>query len=130
MGEIGRSIRRLEDPPLLRGAGRFAADFSFPGMAWMRVVRSPAAFGRLLAVRTEKARAHPGCLALWTAADVADIPPIDFRLTPVPGLEPYRQRILAEGHVRYAGEPLAVVFAADPYAAEDIADLVVPEIEP
>ncbi|HEV2299931.1 MAG TPA: xanthine dehydrogenase family protein molybdopterin-binding subunit [Stellaceae bacterium] len=130
MGEIGRSARRLEDPPLLRGAGRYAADFSFPGMLCMRVVRSPVAFGRLLGVRTEAARADPGCLALWTAADVADIPPINFRLTPVPGLEPYRQRILAEGHVRYAGEPVAVVFAADPYAAEDIADRVVPEIEP
>ncbi|HVH74279.1 MAG TPA: xanthine dehydrogenase family protein molybdopterin-binding subunit [Stellaceae bacterium] len=130
MAVIGRSIRRLEDPPLLRGAGRYAADFSFPGMLWMRVVRSPVAFGRLVGIRTEAALAHPGCLALWTAAETAEIPPIDFRLTPVPGLEPYRQRILAEGHVRYAGEPVAVVFAADPYAAEDVADLVVPEIAP
>jgi len=49
-------------------------------------------------------------------------------MTPVPGLEPYRQPVLANGHVRYVGEPIAAVFAADPYMAEDIADLVAPEI--
>ena len=66
----------------------------------------------------------PGVVAVWTAADVADIPPIDFRLTRIEGLEPYRQPILATGRVRYVGEPVAVVFATDPYAAEDAADLV------
>ena len=67
--------------------------------------------------------------AVWTAADVADIPPIDFRLTRIEGLEPYRQPILATERVRYVGEPVAVVFAADPYIAEDAADLVTVEIE-
>jgi CO/xanthine dehydrogenase Mo-binding subunit len=130
MAQIGRSVRRLEDRPLLTGAGRFAADTSFPDMLYMRVVRSPVAFGKLNAIDTEAARAHPGAAAVWTAADVADIPPIDFRLTPVPGLEAYRQPILARDHVCYVGEPLAVVFGSDPYTAEDIADLVVPAIEP
>ena len=68
-------------------------------------------------------------IALWTAADVADIPPIDLRLTRIEGLEPYRQPILAKDHVRYVGEPLAVVFAADSYSAEDAADLITAEIE-
>ena len=129
MAEIGRSARRLEDRPLLEGRGRFAADLAFQGMVSMRVVRSPVAFGRLLGVGAERARAHPGCIALWTAADVAHIPPIDFRLTKAPGLEPYRQPVLASEYVRYVGEPVAVVFAGDAYAAEDIADLVAPEIE-
>src|ERR1700690_1237061 len=71
----------------------------------------------------------PGVVAIWTAADVADIPPIDFRLTRIEGLEPYRQPILATDRVRYVGEPVAVVFAADPYLAEDAADLVTVEIE-
>jgi CO/xanthine dehydrogenase Mo-binding subunit len=130
MSFIGQSVRRLEDRPLLIGAGRFAADIKFPDMVYMRVVRSPVAFGRLNGFRLDEARAHPATVAIWTAADIADIPPIDFRLTPVPGLEPYRQSALARGHVRYVGDPIAVVFATDPYAAEDIADLVVPEIEP
>lgn len=130
MAQIGRSVRRLEDRPLLTGAGRFAADVFVPDMLYMRVVRSPVAFGRLTDIRTEEARAHPGCAAVWTTADVADLPPIGFRLTAVPGLEPFRQPVLARDHVRYVGEPIAVVFADDPYAAEDAADLVVPEIEP
>jgi aerobic carbon-monoxide dehydrogenase large subunit len=130
MSQIGRSVRRLEDRPLLIGAGRFAADITPQGTLYMRVVRSPVACGRLTGIRSDEARAHPGAVAVWTAVDVADIPPIGFRMTPVPGLEAYRQPVLAQGHVRYVGEPLAVVIAADPYAAEDIADLVVPEIEP
>ncbi|MBV9586004.1 MAG: xanthine dehydrogenase family protein molybdopterin-binding subunit, partial [Alphaproteobacteria bacterium] len=130
MGQIGRSVRRLEDRPLLTGAGRFAADVAVPNLLHMRVVRSSVAFGRLMAVGTAAARAYPGCVAVWTAADVADIPPIGFRLTAVPGLEPYRQPVLARDYVRYVGEPVAVVFANDAYAAEDIAELVVPEIEP
>jgi carbon-monoxide dehydrogenase large subunit len=51
-------------------------------------------------------------------------------MTSAPGLEPYRQPVLAKGHVRYVGAPVAAVFAADPYTAEDVADLVTPEIEP
>ena len=130
MGQIGRSLRRLEDRPLLTGSGRFAADISFPNMLYMSLVRSPVACGRLTGIDTAAALAHPGTVAVWTGADVAAIPPIDFRLTPVPGLEPYRQPVLAQDYVRYVGEPVAVVFAADPYMAEDIADLVTPEIEP
>ena len=130
MSLIGRSVKRLEDRPLLTGSGRFAADVTAPEMLYMRVVRSPVAFGRLIGVRIAEALAHPGTVAVWTAEDVADIPPIGFRMTSVPGLEPYRQPVLANRHVRYVGEPIATVFAADPYMAEDIADLVALEIEP
>src|SRR5260370_29693117 len=127
---IGRSVKRLEDRPLLTGSGRFAADVTVPDTLYMRVVRSPVAFGRLTGLRIAEALAHPGAVAVWTAEDVADIPPIGFRMTSVPGLEPYRQPILASGHVQYVGEPVAAVFATDPYMAEDIADLVAPDIEP
>lgn len=130
MSLIGRSVRRIEDRPLLTGNGRFAADITFPDMLYMRVVRSSVAFGRLTGLRIAEALAHPATIAVWTAEDVADIPPIGFRMTSVEGLEPYRQPVLANGHVRYVGEPIAAIFAADPYAAEDIADFVAPEIEP
>jgi aerobic carbon-monoxide dehydrogenase large subunit len=130
ISQIGRSVRRLEDPPLLTGAGRFAADIAPKGALHMRIVRSPIAFGRLTAIRTDDAARRLGVVAVWTAEDVADIPPIDFRMTPMPGLERYRQPILARDHVRYVGEPVAAVFAADAYVAEDAADLVIPDIEP
>jgi aerobic carbon-monoxide dehydrogenase large subunit len=126
---VGRSVLRLEDRPLVMGQGRFAADVSFAHQLHMRVVRSTHAHGRIVAIDIAEARAAPGVIALWTAADVADIPPIDFRLTRIEGLEPYRQPILAKDHVRYVGEPLAVVFATDPYGAEDAGELVTAEIE-
>ena len=130
MSLIGQSIKRIEDRPLLTGNGRFAADVTPPNALYMRVVRSPVAFGRLSGLRIAEAQAHPGAVAIWTAADVGDIPSIGFRMTSVPGLEAYRQPVLANGYVRYVGEPVAAVFAADPYSAEDIAALAVPEIEP
>jgi aerobic carbon-monoxide dehydrogenase large subunit len=126
---VGRSLPRLEDRPLVTGQGRFAADISFAHQLHMRVVRSAHAHGRIVAVNVGAACAIPGIVAIWTAADVAAIPPIDFRLTRIEGLEPYRQPILARDRVRYVGEPVAVVFAADPYAAEDAADAVAVEIE-
>jgi hypothetical protein len=54
---IGQSLTRLEDPPLVRGKGRFVADVSFPHQLHMRVVRSPLAHGRLLGISTEAALA-------------------------------------------------------------------------
>jgi aerobic carbon-monoxide dehydrogenase large subunit len=129
MAYVGRSVPRLEDRPLVAGRGLFAADVSFARQLHMRVVRSAHAHGRIAAIDTSAARAAPGVAAVWTAADVAAIPPIDFRLTRIDGLDPYRQPILARERVRYVGEPVAVVFAADAYAAEDAADLVSVEIE-
>jgi len=121
---VGRSLKRIEDRPLLTGRACFAADFHQPRQLHMRVVRSPVAAGRILAIETEDALAIPGVVAVWTGADVADIPPIDFRMTRIQGLEPYRQPVLAQGRVRYVGEPVAVVFAEDAYSAEDAADRV------
>ena len=127
---VGRSVPRLEDRPLVRGEGRFAVKVSFPGELHMRVVRSPYAHGRLIRIESSKARAARGCVAVWTWADVSDMPPIEFRPTRVKGLEPYRQHVLAKDTVRYVGEPVAVVFADNAYSAEDAADLVELEIEP
>jgi carbon-monoxide dehydrogenase large subunit len=125
---IGRSVPRLEDPPLVRGRGRFAADIAFPHQLYMRIARSHVAHGRIVAIDVAAARATPGVVAVWTAADIADIPPIDFREGRIERLEPYRQPVLAVDRVRYVGEPVAAVFAADPYIAEDAADLVAIDI--
>ena len=126
---IGQSARRIEDLPLLRGEGRFVADQSAPGQLHMRVVRSPVAFGRILGFDLEAARGMEGVVAVWTAEDIADLPQIDFRMTRIQGLAPYRQWPLARDYVRYVGDPVAVVFAADPYLAEDGADAVFCDIE-
>src|SRR6202008_2991665 len=114
---IARPRPRREAPPLVTGRGLFAGDVSFAHQLHMRVVRSTCPHGRIVAIDTDAARAAPGVVAVWTAADVADVPPIDFRLTRVEGLEPYRQPILAEERGRYVGEPIAAGVGPDPFLA-------------
>ena len=126
---IGRSVPRLEDHPLVTGQGRFAGDINFPRQLHMRVVRSTRAHGRIRAINVGNAAAHPGVIAIWTSADVLDVPPIDFREGRIEQYEPYRQPILACDYVRYVGEPVAAVFAETLFAAEDAAELVAVEIE-
>ena len=75
LGKLGDSVMRLEDPPLITGKGRFAADINFPDQLHMRVVRSPYAHGIIKSVDTAAALAMPGIVAVWTSADVEDIPP-------------------------------------------------------
>ena len=130
---IGASVERLEDPPLVVGRGRFAGDMAFPHQLHLRLVRSAYAHGRIKHIDAAAARALPGVVAVWTAADIADLPPIEFREGPIAKLAPFRQHVLAKDRVRYVGEPVAAVFADDAYVAEDAADLVqieVDEIEP
>lgn len=130
MTVIGKSVPRLEDRALLTGTGRFAGDQNFEGQLHMRVVRSPVAHGRIHNIDVEEARAAPGVYAVWTGVDVADVPPIDLRPgSALQDLEKCRQTILAQDIVRYVGEPVAVVFADNPYRAEDAAELVFPDIE-
>jgi CO/xanthine dehydrogenase Mo-binding subunit len=129
VGVLGRSVPRLEDRPLVTGRGRFVADISFPHQLHMRVVRSPYAHAVLRVIDISAAVAAPGVVSVWTAADLADLPPIDFRDPASEALRPYRQPLLARDKLRYIGEPVAAVFATDVYLAEDAADLVAIEAE-
>jgi carbon-monoxide dehydrogenase large subunit len=128
-GIVGAAVARIEDPPLVRGRGLFAADVSFARQLHMRVVRSPLAHGRIRRVDASDALTAPGVVAVWTGEDLADMSPIDFRDDRVEKLVPHRQPLLARGRVRYVGEPLAVVFADDPYRAEDAADRIAIDID-
>ena len=130
-GLLGRPLARIEDPPLVAGRGRFAGDIDFPGQIHMRIVRSPHAHAEVGAVDAAAALAMEGVHAVWSNADVADIPPIDFRSDrQIEALKPYRQHVLARDRARYVGEPVAAVFARTPYLAEDAAELVEVDYEP
>lgn len=131
MGYVGVPIPRLEDPRLLRGAGRFVDDIDLPGQLWMRVVRSPYAHGEVIGIDTAAAEAMTGVRLVLTGADVAHVERIPLRL-PFDGLglERALQPVLAQERVRYVGEPVAIVLAEDPYLAEDAAEMVVVDIEP
>jgi carbon-monoxide dehydrogenase large subunit len=122
---IGARLPRKEDPRMLRGAGRFADDFSVRGQVWARVVRSPVAHGLVRRVDTSEARSCPGVVGAVTAADLPAGLAIPVRLAVQDiDLSSFLQPVLAADVVRYVGEPVAVVLAEDPYAAEDAAELV------
>src|SRR3954447_967665 len=127
---LGHSVPRIEDLPLVTGQGRYAGDINFPHQLHMRMVRSGKAHGRIASVDTSAAGALPGVVAVWTNEDIADLSPIDFRADKnAEGIREFRQPALAKKFVRYIGDPIAAVFAEDPYLAEDAAELVTVEYE-
>src|SRR5438270_13544496 len=127
---FGAPVQRLEDDRLLRGKGRFTDDIG-EGALECCFVRSPHAHARIVSVDVSAARAAPGVVAVYTAADLpfgaTDLP----LLIPHPNLTHGRtQRCLASDRVRYAGEAVAFVVAESRYVAEDAAELVQVEYEP
>jgi carbon-monoxide dehydrogenase large subunit len=119
-GWVGRSIRRVEDPALVAGLGRFTGDL--PAQRWVRFVRSPVASGKIKSVNAPK-----GAMVL-TMAELSGVKPIRPMLHKFNYI-PIEHPILADGVVRFVGEPVAAVVASSEEEAEDIVDLVEVEIE-
>jgi CO/xanthine dehydrogenase Mo-binding subunit len=127
---FGARVQRLEDDRLLRGHGRFTDDID-EGALESCLVRSPYAHARIKSIDVSAARAVPGVVAVYTAADLpfgqTDLP----ILIPHPNLTHGRtQRCLATDVVRYAGEAVVFVVAESRAIAEDAAELVEVEYEP
>jgi carbon-monoxide dehydrogenase large subunit len=116
---VGRSIRRLEDPALVTGQGRFTADL--PAAHWVRFVRSSTAAGKIESIKA------PDGANIVTSADLKTLKPIRPMLSKF-NYVPVGQPILADGVVRFTGEPIAAVYAASKDQAEDLADQVEVEI--
>jgi aerobic carbon-monoxide dehydrogenase large subunit len=127
---VGQSIARREDPRLLAGRGRYVADIALPGMLQAAFVRSEVARGRIVRLDTEQAQAAPGVRAVYTAAQLN--PMVNETWWRMAGRDAtYPPRFcLAEGDVRFVGEPVAVVVADSRALAEDAAELVELDIEP
>ena len=128
---FGARVHRVEDDRLLRGQGRFTDDIADGERALEScLVRSPYAHARIKSIDVSEARAFPGVVAVYTAADLPfgaiDLP----LLIPHPNLVHGRtQRCLASTVVRYVGEAIAFVVADNRYIAEDAAELVEVEYE-
>ena len=131
---IGEPVRRTEDPTLLRGEGRYTDDLNEPGQAYAHMVRSPHAHGVLRGVNAEAARKMPGVLAVYTAADLAAYGPhkcmLDFKQRDGSPMKRPIRRSLAEGKVRFVGDPVACVVADSAVRAKDAAEAVELDIEP
>ncbi|CAA9290837.1 MAG: Xanthine dehydrogenase, molybdenum binding subunit, partial [uncultured Corynebacteriales bacterium] len=108
-GAVGDDVRRPDGPAKVTGTFRYANDLTAPGMLHGATLRSPHPHARIRAVDTTAAAAMPGVHAVLTAEDV----PGDLHF----GLTLRDEPALADGVVRYAGEPVAVVAADDPVLA-------------
>ncbi|MGH7762022.1 MAG: xanthine dehydrogenase family protein molybdopterin-binding subunit [Candidatus Dormibacteraceae bacterium] len=125
---IGRSLRRREDPPLLQGHGRFAADNHPAGMLHMVVRRAGIAAGESLSIDLTEALKMPGVAGAWTAGQLGLVD--DFMPDATPQPPPVRRPILARGVVRFPGDAVAVVGAESEYQAHDAADAITVDLHP
>jgi carbon-monoxide dehydrogenase large subunit len=117
---IGAPLKRFEDFRFLTGRGQYVADLKRERLLHAVILRSPIAHGRIDGIDTARARTMPGVHAVITAADVgANVPRIPMRQEPMPDLLLCEQPVIAQGKVRYAGEPVAVVVAESAELAED-----------
>ena len=127
----GRAVRRVEDPALVQGQGRFTDDVTLPGQTWLAFLRSDRAFARIVGIDTAEARAMPGVLALWTGADLvaAGVLPIAlptaFKRPDGSDAAAPPKRALAHEMVRFVGEAVVAVVADSREAARAAAAAVV-----
>jgi len=126
----GARVRRLEDPRLLQGGGRFVDDVVLPRMLHLTFVRSPHAHATIRAIDRADACALDGVVALVTARDLAPhVRPLVPRLDG-PGFTPTPWAALADGVVRFAGEPVAAVVAESACRAADAREATRVDYEP
>ncbi|MBI4275446.1 MAG: xanthine dehydrogenase family protein molybdopterin-binding subunit [Rhizobiales bacterium] len=131
---IGQPVPRTEDATLLRGLGRYTDDIDLPGQLHAVIVRSRHAHGVIRGIETAAARAMPGVRGVYTAEDLKSYGPLKcaIPLKSRDGSEMKRPRraALAEGKVRFVGDPVAFVVAETPAQAKDAAEAVEVEIDP
>jgi carbon-monoxide dehydrogenase large subunit len=127
-GQIGRSLRRLEDSRFLTGQGCFVDDTALPGQLHGVVLRSPHGHAVIDGIDTAVARAMPGVRGVFTATDldadgIGPLPCIAQVATVAPMIVPPR-RALARDRVRHAGDPVAFVVAETGDQARDAAERI------
>ena len=115
---VGAAVRRLEDPRLLRGQATYIEDLELPRQLHVAFVRSEYPHARLASVDLAPAASVEGVVAALSAAELQARKPIHATVTH-PALRACAQPVLAEGVVRYVGEPIAAVVAETRAGAED-----------
>src|SRR5688572_5452577 len=122
--QVGRSVPRLESWLKVTGRAEYVHNLRLPGMLYGRIFRSTVAHGRIKRIDVAAAQAVAGVYRVITAEDIRKL-----IAEPYYGPAFHDQPILALDKVRYVGEPVAVVLAADPHVAEEAAHLIVAEYE-
>jgi len=110
---VGRSVARVDGIDKVTGKAKFVGDITVPGMLYGKILRSPYAHARIVSIDAKQAYALPGVAAVLTAAELGEVNPI------------YNGRpVIAMNKVRYVGEPVAAVAAADLATAEEALSLI------
>jgi len=126
---LAQPVRRVEDPRLLKGMGRYTDDIVLPGMLHGIVLRSPHAAARILSTNLTAARSMPGIRAVYTSADLKAA-----GLGTLPCAAPVQNKdgtdmaspahpVLADGAVHHVGDPVAFIVADTAKQARDAAEL-------
>ncbi|HZP41815.1 MAG TPA: xanthine dehydrogenase family protein molybdopterin-binding subunit [Candidatus Binatia bacterium] len=127
---LGARIKRREDPRLIQGLATYTDDLKLPRMLAAAFVRSQYAAGKIRRIDATRAKARPGVVAVYTFDDVrGEVGPTPC-IIGLPEGRRIKHPILADGVVRYVGQPIVVVVAEDRYLARDAALDVEVDIEP
>ncbi|MGA2944547.1 MAG: molybdopterin cofactor-binding domain-containing protein, partial [Xanthobacteraceae bacterium] len=135
---IGQPVRRREDLRLVRGNGRYTADENLPGQVYAVMVRSPHAHARIRSIATDKAKAIPGVIGVFTGADclagglkpIPHIPWSPHQAEVMPRLKngeaPFEapHYALPTDKARFVGEAVVMVVADTVFAAKNGAEAV------
>src|SRR5687768_10013348 len=119
---VGSRVKRREDPRLIQGRGTYVDDIKIAGLQHIAFKRSDVAHGRIKSIDTSAAEAMEGVEAVFTGKQLAEL------LSPMPIGTPFpspEHRAVAVDTVRFSGEAVAAVVAADRYLARDAADAIV-----
>jgi carbon-monoxide dehydrogenase large subunit len=131
----GQSVRRIEDPALVSGAGQYVDDLAMPRQTFLAFLRSPHAHARIVSIDTSAALEAPGVLAVFTGADL-----VAAGVKPMPAIPNFKRadgsaaaspvrHVLAHEVVRFVGEAVVAVVAETRALARDAAELVMVEYE-
>ena len=127
---VGTKVKRREDPRLVQGLSHYVDDLRMADVLQVAILRSPHAHARINGIDKGAAQALPGVVSVVTGADIGDSVGSVPCAAANPTLRTPPHPVLAQGEVRYVGEPVAAVVAEDSYTARDALDLIEVDYEP
>jgi carbon-monoxide dehydrogenase large subunit len=130
MNYVGRPLKRVEDPRLIKGIASYVDDINLAGLLHVAFLRSPYAHAKLTGINTDAAKAVPGVVAVFTGPEINDKCGVVPCAAAMPVSKAPKHTVLASDRVYFVGHPVAVVVATDKYAARDALDLIEVDYDP
>src|ERR1041384_6076734 len=127
---IGRAMKRVEDPRLIKGIATYVDDIKLPGMLFAAILRSPHAHAKISSINADAATAVNGVVGVFIGKDINDKCGVVPCASPMPDQKAPKHTVLASDRVYFVGHPVAVIVATDRYAARDALDLIEVDYDP